>query len=56
MVVASGGYDLPAYEKFTTLKFWAEEALQLDVPDTDSVHYTIADTYLLWFRIEDEHG
>ncbi|UWU75396.1 extracellular solute-binding protein [Bradyrhizobium huanghuaihaiense] len=24
MVVASGGYDLPAYEKFTTLKIWAE--------------------------------
>ncbi|MCK1669928.1 extracellular solute-binding protein [Bradyrhizobium sp. 153] len=24
MVVASGGYDLPAYEKFTTLKTWAE--------------------------------
>ncbi|WOH78318.1 extracellular solute-binding protein [Bradyrhizobium sp. BEA-2-5] len=25
MVVASGGYDLPAYEKLTTLKTWAEE-------------------------------
>ncbi|MGN1285659.1 MAG: ABC transporter substrate-binding protein, partial [Bradyrhizobium sp.] len=25
MVVASGGYDLPAYEKLTTLKVWAEE-------------------------------
>lgn len=25
MVVASGGYDLPAYEKMTTLKVWAEE-------------------------------
>jgi ABC-type glycerol-3-phosphate transport system substrate-binding protein len=24
LVVASGGYDLPAYEKFTTLKVWAE--------------------------------
>ena len=24
MVVASGGYDLPAYEKLTTLKVWAE--------------------------------
>lgn len=25
LVVASGGYDLPAYEKLTTLKVWAEE-------------------------------
>ena len=25
MVVASGGYDLPAFEKLTTLKVWAEE-------------------------------
>src|SRR5712671_5222816 len=25
LVVASGGYDLPAYEKLTTLKIWAEE-------------------------------
>ncbi len=25
MVVASGGYDLPAFEKLTTLKIWAEE-------------------------------
>jgi len=25
MVVASGGYDLPAYEKLTTLKVWQEE-------------------------------
>ena len=24
LVVASGGYDLPAYEKFSTLKVWAE--------------------------------
>ncbi|MGF6426518.1 ABC transporter substrate-binding protein [Bradyrhizobium elkanii] len=24
MVVASGGYDLPAYERFATLKVWAE--------------------------------
>jgi ABC-type glycerol-3-phosphate transport system substrate-binding protein len=24
LVVASGGFDLPAYEKFTTLKVWAE--------------------------------
>ena len=24
MVVASGGYDLPAYENFTTLKVWEE--------------------------------
>jgi ABC-type glycerol-3-phosphate transport system substrate-binding protein len=24
LVVASGGYDLPAYEKFTSLKVWAE--------------------------------
>ena len=26
MVVASGGYDLPAFEKLTTLKVWQEEA------------------------------
>ena len=25
LVVASGGYDLPAFEKLTTLKIWAEE-------------------------------
>jgi ABC-type glycerol-3-phosphate transport system substrate-binding protein len=25
LVVASGGYDLPAYEKLTTLKVWAEQ-------------------------------
>jgi hypothetical protein len=25
LVEASGGYDLPAYEKLTTLKVWAEE-------------------------------
>ena len=25
MVAASGGYDLPAFEKLTTLKVWAEE-------------------------------
>ena len=25
LVVASGGYDLPAYEKLTTLKVWEEE-------------------------------
>ena len=24
LVVASGGYDLPAYEKLTTLKVWAD--------------------------------
>jgi hypothetical protein len=24
LVVASGGFDLPAYEKLTTLKIWAE--------------------------------
>ena len=24
-MAASGGYDLPAYEKLTTLKTWAEE-------------------------------
>jgi tetratricopeptide (TPR) repeat protein len=33
-----------------------EEALQLNVPDTDSMRYNKADTYLLWSRIEDEHG
>jgi ABC-type glycerol-3-phosphate transport system substrate-binding protein len=26
LVAASGGYDLPAFEKLTTLKTWAEEA------------------------------
>jgi len=26
MVVASGGYDLPSFEKLTTFKVWAEEA------------------------------
>jgi hypothetical protein len=25
LVAASGGYDLPAFEKLTTLKTWAEE-------------------------------
>ena len=25
LVVASGGYDLPAFEKLTTLKVWQEE-------------------------------
>ena len=25
MVVASGGYDLPSFEKFTTFKVWDEE-------------------------------
>ena len=25
MVVASGGYDLPSFEKLTTLKVWQEE-------------------------------
>src|SRR6185312_5322505 len=25
LVVASGGFDLPAYEKMTTLKVWQEE-------------------------------
>jgi ABC-type glycerol-3-phosphate transport system substrate-binding protein len=25
MVIASGGYDLPSFEKFTTFKTWAEE-------------------------------
>ena len=25
MVAASGGYDLPAFEKLTTFKTWAEE-------------------------------
>jgi len=26
MVIASGGYDLPAFEKLTTFKTWAEES------------------------------
>ena len=26
MVAASGGYDLPAFEKLTTFKTWAEES------------------------------
>ena len=25
MVIASGGYDLPSFEKLTTFKTWAEE-------------------------------
>ena len=25
MVIASGGYDLPSFEKLTTFKIWAEE-------------------------------
>jgi tetratricopeptide (TPR) repeat protein len=33
-----------------------EEALQLQVPDTDSVRQMTADTYMLWSRLEDEHG
>ena len=26
MVIASGGYDLPSFEKLTTFKTWAEES------------------------------
>jgi tetratricopeptide (TPR) repeat protein len=33
-----------------------EEALQLQKPDTDSLRQAVADTYLLWSRLEDEHG
>jgi hypothetical protein len=33
-----------------------EKALQQEVPDTDSHRQTVADTYLLWSRLEDEHG
>jgi tetratricopeptide (TPR) repeat protein len=33
-----------------------QDALQLEVPDTDSLRQTVADTYLLWSRLEDEHG
>lgn len=33
-----------------------EESLQLEVPDTDSVRNGIADTYLLWATLEEEHG
>jgi len=33
-----------------------EDSLQLQVPDTDSLRQTIADTYLLWSRLEDQHG
>jgi len=33
-----------------------QDALQLDVPDTDSLRQNIADTYLLWSRQEEEHG
>ena len=33
-----------------------EEALQLNLADTDSTRVNVADTYLLWSRIEDEHG
>src|SRR6266487_2511282 len=30
-----------------------QDALQLEVPDTDSLRHTVADTYLLWSRVED---
>jgi tetratricopeptide (TPR) repeat protein len=33
-----------------------EEALQLQLPDTDGIRYNVADTYLLWSRTEDEYG
>ena len=33
-----------------------EDALQLNLADTDSTRFNVADTYLLWSRIEDEHG
>jgi tetratricopeptide (TPR) repeat protein len=33
-----------------------QDALQLEVPDSDSLRQTVADTYLLWSRLEDEHG
>jgi tetratricopeptide (TPR) repeat protein len=33
-----------------------EEALQLNLPDTDTTRVNVADTYLLWSRVEDEHG
>src|SRR6201746_295345 len=35
LVAASGGYDLPAFEKLTTLKTWAEEG----PPDGTLYHY-----------------
>jgi tetratricopeptide (TPR) repeat protein len=33
-----------------------EESLQQQVSDTDSIKQTVADTYLLWSRLEDEYG
>jgi tetratricopeptide (TPR) repeat protein len=33
-----------------------EESLQLTLPDIDRVRQSVADTYLLWAAIEEEHG
>jgi hypothetical protein len=33
-----------------------EKSLQQQVPDTDSYRQMVADTYLLWSRLENEHG
>jgi tetratricopeptide (TPR) repeat protein len=33
-----------------------QEALQLDIPDTDSVRQVVADTYMLWARVERDCG
>jgi tetratricopeptide (TPR) repeat protein len=33
-----------------------EEALQLDLPDTDSVRQHVADTYFVWARVERDAG
>jgi hypothetical protein len=33
-----------------------EESLQQQVPDTDSYRQMVADTYLMWSRLENEHG
>jgi hypothetical protein len=33
-----------------------EESLQVELPDTDSMRQFVADTYLLWAKVEEEHG
>jgi tetratricopeptide (TPR) repeat protein len=33
-----------------------QQSLELELPDTDSIRRDLADTHLLWSRLEDEHG
>jgi hypothetical protein len=33
-----------------------QESIQLDKPDTDSIRQIVADTYLIWARLEQENG